>query len=73
MRIYLDKNIFSELRKPERQADLEFLIQLKKRHVFVFSEAHLEDLNQDKTEKKRDDLLFMEQLVDRNYLEAISK
>lgn len=68
MRIYLDTNIFSELRKLERQADLDFLLQLKKRHVFVFSEAHLDDLNQDKTDRKRKDLEFMERLVDKNYL-----
>jgi hypothetical protein len=67
MRIYLDTNVFTQLRKPERKTDLDFLLQLKKKHVFVFSEGHLEDLNQDQTERKLGDLNFMERLVDRNY------
>lgn len=68
MRIYMDINVFAALRESSRRADLDYLLEQKKHHVFLFSDAHLDDLNRDTTNLKFADLEFMQQLVDGNYL-----
>jgi len=68
MRIYMDINVFAALRDSGRGADLDYLIEQKKHHVFLFSDAHLDDLNRDATALKFADLEFMQRLVDGNYL-----
>lgn len=73
MRIYMDINVFATLRDSYRSADLDYLIEQKKHHVFLFSDAHLDDLNRDTTPLKFADLEFMERLVDGNYLVNESK
>ncbi len=70
-RIYLDSNIFRYLKSKEtsKYASLfEKLVNSKSHLIFYYSYAHLSDLSRDKTDKKFDDLLFMEQLVDKNFL-----
>lgn len=68
MRIYMDINVFATLRDSNRKADLDYLIEQKRHHVFLFSDAHLDDLNRDATDMKFMDLEFMQRLVDSNYL-----
>lgn len=68
-RIYFDSNIFRELKKNTSENSLfEKIIKAKDRLLFLYSHAHLLDLQEDKTDYKFKDLLFMEQLVDNNYL-----
>ncbi|MBP6697355.1 MAG: hypothetical protein KA175_07040 [Flavobacteriales bacterium] len=64
----MDINVFAALRDPSRKADLDYLIEQKKYHVFLFSDAHLDDLHRDATDLKYADLEFMHHLVDGNYL-----
>lgn len=65
-RIYFDSNVYRDLKK---DPSLLERIKNKKDHLlFFFSHAHLLDLNEDESEKKFDDLNFMENLVDDNYL-----
>lgn len=70
-RVYLDSNIYRYLKinKGNNSSSLfERLIQSKEEIMFYYSYAHLSDLSRDKTNKKFDDLNFMEQLVDSNFL-----
>ncbi len=70
-RIYLDSNIFRYLKNNEgNKYSLlkENLIESKNQLLFYYSFAHLSDLGRDKTDRKFDDLLFMEQFVDKNFL-----
>lgn len=73
MRIYMDINVFVALRDSGRRADLDYLLEQKKHHVFLFSDAHLDDLSRDATTMKFADLQFMERLVDGNYLVYVAK
>lgn len=69
MRIYLDKNIFSYLKKEESYSELlELMRGNNRRHIYFFSKAHLDDLKNDKTEKKYEDMEFMEEFTGKNYL-----
>jgi hypothetical protein len=70
-RIYLDSNIFRYLKINENNNTSSLfknLIQSKQDLIFYYSYAHLSDFSRDKTDKKFEDLLFMEQLVDSNFL-----
>lgn len=70
-RIYFDKQIFSHLFKQEKLVYKGFLAQLlenKNRFLFCYSNAHLLDLKNDKTDIKYQELDFIEKLVDDNYL-----
>lgn len=67
-RVYIDSNVFRYLKNPNYSKLLENLIEQKEKLIFYYSYAHLSDLTRDKTNKKFEDLLFMEQLVDKNYL-----
>lgn len=70
-RIYLDSNIYRYLKNndPGKYASLlATLINIKNQLIFYYSYAHLSDLGRDKTDKKFEDLIFMEQLVDKNFL-----
>lgn len=70
-RVYLDSNIYRYLKinQGNNSSSLfERLIQSKDEIMFYYSYAHLSDLSKDKTNKKFDDLNFMEQLVDSNFL-----
>ncbi len=66
MRIYLDSNVLQDL-KEHRYKDLLNLIRSDRpRNVYCFSEAHLHDLNRDKTEIKYTDMDFIESIVENN-------
>jgi hypothetical protein len=70
-RVYLDSNIYRYLKINQgnnTSSLFENLIQSKEELMFYYSYAHLSDLSKDKTEKKFEDLLFMEQLVEKNFL-----
>lgn len=69
IRVYLDTNIFQILKKNPDSAKLN--MQLKKyadNLLYCYSHAHMLDLQRDKTDKKLEDLVFMEQFVNDNYL-----
>ena len=71
VRIYFDKQIFSHLFKGEKNEYkklLKKLLPLRDQFIFCYSHAHLLDLQNDKTQKKFDELTFMERLVKDNYL-----
>lgn len=71
IRVYLDKQIFSYLKKgdePKYQKLLADLHQYKSSFLYCYSHAHMLDLKNDATDLKYDDLAFMETLVDDNYL-----
>lgn len=68
MRIYLDSCVFRDLKKPENEELLQNILVDKTRNVYCYSEAHLLDLTRDKTEKKFEDMDFMERIVDGNSL-----
>lgn len=70
-RVYLDSNIYRYLKINQgnnTSSLFENLIQSKDDVMFYYSCAHLSDLSRDKTDRKFQDLLFMEQLVDTNFL-----
>ena len=67
-RVYLDSNIFRYLKEVEKLDLFEKLISSKDELIYYYSFAHLSDLSRDKSEKKFEDLLFMEQIVDKNFL-----
>lgn len=70
-RIYFDKQIFSHLYKGEKlvyQNFLKDLIESKDVFLFCYSQGHLLDLKNDKTEIKYKELDFIETLVGDNYL-----
>lgn len=71
MRIYLDSNIFRFLKKQESDfyKNLEIVLNERKDNfLFCYSYAHLADLKRDKSQKKYEDLKYMEEFVDNNYL-----
>ena len=62
--------IFFEVQgeKNEYKKLLKKLLPLRDQFIFCYSHAHLLDLQNDKTQKKFDELTFMERLVKDNYL-----
>lgn len=70
IRVYLDSNIFRYLKNIDNGENTLFrkLIEFKDDIIFYYSSAHLSDLSRDTSEKKYQDLSFMEQLVDKNFL-----
>jgi hypothetical protein len=70
-RIYFDKQIFSHLFKGKDSRYVKLLmdiIESKQHLLFCYSHAHLLDLKNDKTSIKYDELAFMKQIVDDNYI-----
>lgn len=71
MRVYLDSNVYRFLKKKETDfyKKLEIVLNERKSNfLFCYSYAHLADLKRDKSQKKYDDLSYMESFVDNNYL-----
>ncbi|MEZ4920290.1 MAG: hypothetical protein R2792_14400 [Saprospiraceae bacterium] len=71
IRVYIDTNTYSFI----KNAKSDFYVRLgsdlekyKDRFIYYFSHAHLLDLKRDKSDKKEEDLNFMEQFVESNYL-----
>lgn len=75
--VYFDSQIFRNLKNRDNLVDQSkseysrlhhYVFDNKNRFLFFFSHAHLLDLKNDKTEKKFEDLLYMEEIVEDNYL-----
>ena len=69
--IYFDKQIFSYLFKSKEDKHrnlLQKIIENKKDFIFLYSDAHLNDLYQDSTTLKYEELKFMKEIVDSNHL-----
>ena len=67
MRIYLDSNIFRDLKGESCSELLKLITENKKHNTYCYSEAHILDLLNDKTDKKFLDFEFMERIVDDNF------
>ncbi|WP_243472495.1 hypothetical protein [Winogradskyella sp. MH6] len=70
VRIYFDKQIFSNLFKKDKTKYVKLLDKIRNQRssLFVFSHAHLLDLKSDKTDIKYSELDFIESIVGDNYL-----
>jgi len=66
-RVYLDSNIYRYL-KNDDSFILNKINETREEYIYYYSYAHLSDLSKDKTDKKFDDLLFMEKIVDNHFL-----
>ncbi len=69
--IYLDKQIFSYLLKSNEakyKALKEKILSHKHDFIFLYSDAHLLDLQKDKTEQKFAEMKFMQEIVESNRL-----
>ena len=67
--VYFDSQIFRELKKEENKYLLDKIIKLKNNKLkYVYFDAHIYDLQNDKTDKKIEDLKFMSRIVENNYM-----
>lgn len=67
--VYFDSQIFRKLKEKENQKLLNLIKSLKnKKFLYCYSDAHLYDLKNDKTEMYKEDLKFMQDIVDDNYI-----
>lgn len=66
MRIYLDSNLFRDLKKPENSSLYNLILADKDLNYYCFSEAHIQDLTRDDTDRKFSDMDFMETIVGNN-------
>lgn len=67
--VYFDSQIFRELKKEENKYLLDKILKLKNDKLkYVYSDAHIYDLQNDKTDKKIEDLQFMSNIVENNYM-----
>lgn len=65
-RIYLDSNVFRNLKL--RRDRNEKIFDSINNYIYYYSYAHLADLLRDNSDKKYEDLAFMENIVDQNFL-----
>ncbi len=69
--IYLDKQIFSHLFNPQEDKYIRLrdkILSHKDEFIFVYSDGHLLDLQQDTTDIKYNEMEFMESIVNSNRL-----
>ena len=67
--VYFDSQIFRELKKEENKYLLDKILKLKNDKLeYVYFDAHIYDLQNDKTDKKIEDLKFMSRIVENNYM-----
>lgn len=66
MRIYLDSNVFRDLKREENKDLYDLIFEDKDRNYYYFSEAHIQDLIQDHTDMKLNDMGFMDAIVGNN-------
>lgn len=80
--VYFDSQIFRYLKNADRLGEpqkllyrrlSEYISKNKEHLLFFYSHAHLLDLKNDTTDKKYDDLKFMQEVVDDNFLILFSK
>jgi len=68
-RIYVDKNVYSALKTNTKYLELtDKLINSKESSIFLFSDAHIDDLMRDASVFKFSDLDFIERFTEDNYL-----
>lgn len=67
MRIYLDSNVFRILKDESNLNLLKLISENKKHNIYCYSEAHILDLLNDKTDNKFNDFAFMEKIVEDNF------
>lgn len=68
MIIYLDKNVYSFLRKDSTHSKLEEIIKKSLNHsTYYYSSAHISDLKSDKTNIKFEELEYIGNLIGTNY------
>lgn len=71
--VYLDSQLYRYL-KNDSEVDLRikslkaFLEENSNNFLVFYSHAHLLDLKEDKSDKKYDDLIYMQKWVDKNFL-----
>lgn len=63
LKIYLDHNVYQDLKKPENKSLLDKVLAAKEYVIYCFSEAHLFDLNHDRTDAKFADMHFIETIA----------
>lgn len=68
IRIYLDSQIYRYLKNDSNVSLVSRIMKNSDHFIYFFSSAHISDLQSDPTEKKWDDLRFMEKIVEDNYL-----
>ncbi len=71
LRVYLDTNVLNELRTSKDAAVIRFkdsVLKHKANFLYCYSTPHLIDLLRDTSDNKFDDLAFMEELVNDNYI-----
>lgn len=69
IRIYLDTNVFSDLRNTCKYTETyNKILNMKEYCLFFYSDAHIEDLDRDSTDNKFQDLKFIETITDDNLL-----
>ena len=69
--IYLDKQVFSHLFKAKEEKYIQLrekILSHKDEFIFFYSNGHMFDLQDDKTEIKYDEMKFMQSVVDGNRL-----
>ena len=67
--VYFDSQIFRELKKEENKYLLDKILKLKNNKLkYVYFDAYIYDLQNDKTDKKIEDLKFMSRIVENNYM-----
>ena len=68
MKIYLDNCVYQDLKREENTEIYKAIIESKNHSIYLFSEAHLYDLSQDKTDEKYADMNLIESICDNNCL-----
>lgn len=69
--IYFDKQLFSHLFKSQEEKYLALrkkILSHRDEFIFLYSNAHLLDLQQDTTDIKYDEMDFMQSIVDGNHI-----
>lgn len=66
--VYLDQNVYQDLKKEENKHLVAKIKAAKEYMLFCFSEAHLYDLSRDKTDEKFSDMDFISSIADSNCL-----
>lgn len=64
--VYLDQNVYQDLKKEENKHLVTKMLAAREYLLFCFSEAHLFDLSQDKSDEKFKDMDFIASIAENN-------